>query len=486
MSQLSIDQLPDLCLRKIFGFLKLRDLARCRSVSHLFNYYANKIPARELVVHSWNGYNPSRWYLSERPIESGSEISQRAFDSLQTSQLQLLKQLKFLYVYSFRSADLEFLNSCERLEHFEIGRCSLRDTLIEWTFPNLRVLSMGVSDHLQLILKTPKLEVLRCRYLERIEFEHPETVKILECDECYDADTIVMAKLKNLEVFRFNVGYDALDHVPPAIWQHLKELNLRLDWTMLGIGTYRALCRSLTDLLSRPKNSEELKIYLNDVRLVRASQLEDFDFMRNQTFKFHLKNYKLLTAGRRFDDETYINYNYLVNNVEELSSDFFEKFPSIQTVEVTGPFDHDQLTWFLENTSDLRELILSSASVPDFLNNFLNNNLPNITDRLTELKVTEPLPVEQALDLAAKLFQRIASFDKFESKAPWNETIAIRRDPSAKDRFELWFHAIKNEAATVTSHRTKRKWTNLVELCEKRKANFDPPARSSKRIKREN
>ena len=189
-----------------------------------------------------------------------------------------------------------------------------------------------------------------------------------------------------------------------------------------------------------------------------------------------------------------------MNLVVELSSDFFEKFPSIRTVEVTGAADPDQLAWFLKSTRNLRRLILSSSLGQQFM-----NDLPNINDRLTDLRITGSHPnavtnfdfilqfrllrsfvtdlqVEGHLDLAGKLFEQFASFHKFESKEPWNESIAIERDRSIEDRFELSFHVTKYGLRMISSCRPKRKWNNLVELCKKRKATFGPATRSSKRI----
>ena len=166
--------------------------------------------------------------------------------------------------------------------------------------------------------------------------------------------------------------------------------------------------------------------------------------------------------------------------------------------------DPDQLTWFLQNTSKLLGLTVSSSLGHAFLENL--PNLANIRDRLTNLRITGSHPnavtnfdfmlqfrslcsfvtdlqVEGHLDLAAKLFRQIGSFHKFESKEPWNESIVIRRDRFKEDRFELSFWETKNGTTTINTCRTGRKWINLVGLCEKRKARYDPATRSSKRIK---
>ena len=75
-----LDQLPYLCLRKIFSFLKLRDLANCWAVNRLFKSYADQVQVDELVVEV-----PNRWpglFEPLRPfVDSESTITWKQFRS---------------------------------------------------------------------------------------------------------------------------------------------------------------------------------------------------------------------------------------------------------------------------------------------------------------------------------------------------------------------------------------------------------------------
>ena len=285
MSQLAIDQLPDLCLRKIFRYFGLRDLARCRSVNHLFKFYADQAEVRELVVGEYStNRHPNNWYLTDKPIESADRIRWKAFACLKTSQLR--QQLKFLRITWFEANDssLKLLNGLEQLIHLEIGTwSSFRKSTC--SLPNLKVLCVRELSMSSYLLKTPSLEVMQYRNIEKFEFKYPETIKKLECNY---TGAIVMAKFKNLEVFRCDVPASVSDPILPSVWEHLKELDFRLNWGRIERGSYETFRSSLTNFLRTRANSkgEELKIYFDDVLLLKASQLGDYDDLTNGNFLF--------------------------------------------------------------------------------------------------------------------------------------------------------------------------------------------------------
>lgn len=492
MNQLAIDQLPYLCLREIFSYFGLRDVARCRLVCRLFKFYADLVAVRELVVYTPCNDRKSHWYLTDRQIEYKDEINPQEFASLRKSH-QLRQQLNFLRIHVLEGAHFEYLNDFDQLIHLEIGywQGTVHSPLV-CTLPNLRVLNLGWINP-RLVLKTPRLEVLKSVCVEDLDFEYPETIKRLECDETRRKK---MAALKNLEVFSCVADGDAFYRVRHC-WMRLKELDLRFtDWSYFGKRKYEAFRRVFTSCLGTiTESGAELKINFEDVRLVEVGQLEDFNFMN--TYGFYMKNYKWITGDRRLRLRC-INYGDLMDLVQELSSDFFERFPSIRTVQVTRLVDPNQLAWFLKHTRNPPTLIVSSTLGEQFL-----SNLANINDRLMHLKIIEghpnaisnfdfllqfrslcsfvtDLPIERAFDLAENLFKQTVVFGRFEWKAPWNERIVIRRDPSAEDRFELTFL----EDKTIKSCLTKRKWISLPGHYEKRKARYGygPPTRSSNRI----
>ena len=108
MSQLAIDQLPDLCLRKIFSYFGLRDLTSSRAVCRLFKFYADQAKVHELVV-IWNDIDISQFfpisqlfpnYTKTRPSTCPDNIiSMKAFKSLKTSQFGPHQQVHSLDIY---------------------------------------------------------------------------------------------------------------------------------------------------------------------------------------------------------------------------------------------------------------------------------------------------------------------------------------------------------------------------------------------------
>lgn len=96
--------------------------------------------------------------------------------------------------------------------------------------------------------------------------------------------------------------------------------------------------------------------------------------------KFQLKCHKILRADCH-PEVTRVNYTDLISWHRELSGDFFELFPFIHIIEVTGKVDRDRFESFLKNVNELRELHLTNTS----LGQAWPENLPNICSQLTSL-----------------------------------------------------------------------------------------------------
>lgn len=258
--------------------------------------YADQAAPDELVL-GWPGYPKTNWYLTDRPIDYAMRISFKAFLTFNASQFRL-RQLKFLCIDLPKYFDSEFLNDFKQLVHLQISRDSLSEVggrnLL--ALPNLRVLSVVLNFR---SLKTPKLEVLYHRDVQRIELEHPESVKKMES---HSLDAFKIAKFKNLEVFRSNhyAGY-RLDRDLLSAWKHLKELDISLVIENFESAQYEPIRNSLVHMLAERAITKrnELNIYLNDVLLLDASQLLDYYSMKsNNTSDFYFKNYKLIRTRR--------------------------------------------------------------------------------------------------------------------------------------------------------------------------------------------
>ena len=122
MNSTRLDQLPYLCLKRIFAFLNLRDLAQCRAVNRQFKFYAEEEAVDELTVsdkRTWCSEWCKHWYQTGRPIDHGNSIRWRAFASANSSPFKLDQQLKFLNLdLSHENClDFEILNTFKQLVH---------------------------------------------------------------------------------------------------------------------------------------------------------------------------------------------------------------------------------------------------------------------------------------------------------------------------------------------------------------------------------
>ena len=482
--QLSIDQLPDLCLRHIFTRLGLQDLARCRAVCRLFKFYADRAGPVDLVVASFYDHLEKKWYQTDKPVDYNDSIELSKFASLKPSQFGLNQRLKFLCVFMRSSVDFDTdtLNGFEQLVHLEFdwsGLFQKPTKSFELRLRNLRTLSLGNLVYDRLVLKTPLLEVLQLETIATVQIEQPESIKKLCCQ--YE-NAAVLAKFKNVELFRCGWISEPLDSDLLSVWKNLKELDLDLE---LSIIDYNQLRSSLMQILNQRTalRREGLNIYLNNIRLIGAGQLENHDRMQNRE-KFQIKNYKFIREGFRFDLYLFeVNYNNLLNLVGgEISGEFFEKFPDIQIVVVSGVVDPDRFSWFLKNARDLTDLILA-----DFTNTSLNqeflDSLPSVAARLHQLEIRgasnslinfdfifqlkvlinfrTDRQLEQPLVLAAKAFRSIALFHLFEFGSRLYERVCIRKELSSDEmRFELVLNG-ETENDNMT-------WTELQALFEQK------------------
>lgn len=392
MSGLTIDQLPDLCLRRIFSFLSWCTLRRCRTVCSLFKFYADQTEVTKLYVIITY---PRRGNPGTRPIDTKNTLSFNKFSTLNPfqyklteSQIRLLQQVKFLHVTPpdrNRTMYTDVLNQFKQLVQLEIknthGEIHRFIGQRELSLPNLRVLNLTHQILDPPVLNTPKLEVLRNKEIQKLPIKYPETIKRLESNY---PGKLMMAKFKNVEVFSCELS-DALllSKDLSSVWKNLRELNI--DLRILNINPYfynlsrqdyERFGRSLREILNQRAilGREELKVYWRDVLLVDDSQLEDYDLMADAA-SYQIKYYYLLRVGYS-SNVTHINYNDLVGQRARSSSDFFKKFPSIQSVNVIGPVERDLLEWFLGKTSKLSKLNLTNtwwgqeflAKLPNLLN----------------------------------------------------------------------------------------------------------------------
>lgn len=513
-------QLPDLCMRKIFAFLDLRDLFKCRAVSRQFRFYAEEIVINQLVIadarRSCETKFCKTWYLTEKPIDLRNSISWMAFSSLRptppkpkflhfqltensvylsnsitrntfpsprSTQLKLDQRLKFLHIHLNypKNFNLNILNRFQQLVHLEVKVVvePLKTTL---DLPNLKVLA--VSSPIWFSLDAPQLEVLKIPDMGRMKLRCPRSVKQLRCFAGLDR----LEKLTSLEVL--SVVLPATCYPKDSLHKirsldldsnlKLRELNLYLSLTFYAENEHKDFKSSLSHLISERERlkREDLSIFLNDVLFLDVKQLGSYESVKSEnTFLF--KNYKMLR--RPCPEIKYLDFVEVLKTNVQLSSEFFDRFPKIKKVHYEVDNDlhsEDQLDafeWFLKNAREVRTLVLRNTGLA-------HHNLPHLNDQLEHLKVNDPsvsdfnfiLQLEQlkkfeaeqhfegALELAEKTFQQRKMFDTFGFQSDHGEPVQIVR--SAEQRYELWIwekHHGKLLCEFVFGQRNLR-WTELV------------------------
>lgn len=266
MEPVKFDQLPYLCLKKIFGFLGLRDLVTCRAVNRQFKYYVEQESVvDELVVFADPRFTIDKpRYLTDRPIERASLISWKALESVRLWLPKLEKQVKFLHLcestHSSFHFDSEFANRFQQLQYLQVDPCEIKTWTL--TLPNLKVFNVLDCLFGSYVLKTPKLEVLACSStcIESIEVEHPETIKKIE----YDASlghANGLKVFKNLQVLIFHdYSYSRrANELHLSNWKDLKELQLNTN-----SDDYEESQNTVVNLMRQITESKrELALYLN-------------------------------------------------------------------------------------------------------------------------------------------------------------------------------------------------------------------------------
>ena len=228
---------------------------------------------------------------------------------------------------------------------------------------------------------------------------------------------------------------------------------------------------------------DELKCYLDDVQLMDESQLKDYEWNYS---KFKFKYYRLL---RRSSNNVYkVNYSDLLGWVHELSNDFFDKFPSIGYVVVTGPVDQDHFEWFIKKLRLCYCLSLTNTSLDEaFMHNLssiLQCQLTNLTINETSASLRTDFnfilhferlylfatnqQFDGVFDLAAKAFEN-QSFCQLTFK-DGREHVQISRNHSSRGFYNLKaFKLTKILAREQTYCKRKVKWAKLIELWKRRK-----------------
>lgn len=302
-------------------------------------------------------------------------------------------------------------------------------------------------------------------------------------DSDTEFDLALLDSFKNLVHLEFKGGCFSSKSVNLT---NLKELSVHVSFIGEEPASYEAFRSLLINALNR---LPALKIYLNNVHIVDGSQLEDFDSMKDCR-RFVFKNFRRLEENFKDTQIRDIDYSKLVVLHQELSSDFFNKFPSIQTVEATGLVNPDQFERFLANVAELQVLKLINTS----LDQKFMNRLPIINNRVTELKIQQGLNSATNFDFTLQ-FNRLCCFETDQSFEAHSDlamkvfhltdfslisfqmggairVVVIERDKKDhrdEKRFVLLLLLQNGDCQEAIFDKTELKWNELLCLYEQKK-----------------
>ena len=506
MDAIQFDQLPDLCMRKILAFLSLRDLLKCRVVNRQLKAYADSTQVTELVV-DWERrygepyYVSFNWFGKVRQFDFEGAISLDASKFAKLSLFKLNQRLKFLNIHLRNNESIYMiLNNLEQLIHLEILSSINSSEKMTLALPNLNVFAIRGQD--SIILKTPKLEVLRCK-MSKIQLEYPETIKRLECPNCSRDDLGGLTKLSSLETIHIEFG-GRLDGIRLSDLADLKELHITCDM-MHYPSVYVELRRSLLRLMHERSAllRDELKMYMNDVLLVDSKQFPNYVRMQAEGLdEFKFTNYRLLLR-HSYPAITCVDFNGLTELDFEISEDFFVRFPRIQKLTAYGLVDQEQFEWFLQNATALNSLQLTQTR----LDQAFVDRLPKLCSRLARLELYEPsglitniqflLQFEQlevfetdrplhSFDLAAA-FRQLEKLERLLCPAG-DAFIRIQRSSPLEDNYSLCFFGETCDGKPIqrfaTFDQENLSWAQVAALYEQRKAGLNYAPVKKMRIKR--
>ena len=521
MDATKFDQLPDLCLRKVFAFLGLRDLVKCRAVNRQFKFYADRTKVTELVVGKRYPGQSGIWYQTGKPIDSKNSISPKAFASAKSSPFKLDQQLKYLCICAESSAAFKFLNELKQLIHLEVA--GYTGNPVSLILSNLKVLV--VDSQISFALKTPKLEVLQfssVSSVNKLRFEYPETIKWIECNSYNGGEDFRhLIKFRNLEVLEaFLEAGDALAGFRLSDLPALKELRLRFGAWNLYLDGDEEFKSSVLDILRQRSalQRDELVLSLNEVLMDDVKQLPIFEdlfdpsideedpddsALEAATNAFKFMNYRqLLRDSYRWI--TAVNFNLLMGLDFEISEDFFVRFPRIQELTATDLVVREQFEWFLQNAKALRVLKLFETR----LDQAFADHLPKLCSRLTDLKLYESSGLVFNFNFLLQ-FEQLKSFDtdlslhSFDLAAAFRQStklkslrfrtgnafMEIERSSAPKDRYSVrFFRAVRDDEETTKTFETFCQkgltWAQLAALYDSRRTGFIvAPEKRKMRIK---
>lgn len=285
-----MDNLPELLLEKILGYLDLRDRLKLRAVSRGWRDCIDNMKTRTLFYSELKrGHiNGKNWLVSHKfDINFIGSTQFEPFEPFLNNFVKsFLSNLRHLRIFSFTMKDSsslsQALNSLSELEELDLLKLTFETiAYFQLNLPSLKSIQLDELSGLgQLTLDGPKLQRIHIgRFSARLNVHPLEIVHVETVEEAviYDAHILDVKKLKNLKCLYLycrcclGIGSRFLQNLP-----QLEEIHLHRDNFSIEIFTQK-----------QAQKRDKLKIYhcgflLNDLAEMNQFQTAILTLIRRR------------------------------------------------------------------------------------------------------------------------------------------------------------------------------------------------------------
>lgn len=385
--------LPVELVTTIFKSLPIKQILICKKVCKQWRAVIEQyVKLDKLVIVSLEErvIENRRYFNTNQPVDCLHLISRVNFKLINAqSTKSIFTNLKQLYI-SNKNICLEFLNNFQNLQHLEINLnyLSAKDKSNDLNLPKLRILSLCyVKLPSRLIISTPKLEKLRFYASYRsaeLKFNHPESVKLVECSVFKD----YLKSFVNLEYLYCDQLKDAGDFL--AGFSKLKQIQFN----------YKEDQQKQIEFISNP-----------DQRLFDDSEFD-----------------KLIKQKRQLKRNDLIVYYAGI--------DFGDELPAREQIYELTPFDQigralnnvNIIRFYSDNQQNLADVLpfIKTVDYNDFEDYFGKINFDHLCKKLVGL---EKVKISKKVNDVAQLIEFLKVCDRFH-------VLSINADSLSQDFFD--------------------------------------------------
>lgn len=385
-----LDHLPIEIRLHILKKLPSSSIIRCREVcKKLKQLVDNYIRIKsDLIISFAQRPYEEKWFDSNETLDLNFLVESKNLNFLQNDSVKLIfGKIKRLYIFDFpeqhTNFDLQILNHYQELEHLELWYLKLKMNS-KLSLPNLKSFCIKETTNSRIIINSriSKFETIFKANL--FDYTYPESLKmivtykykpilktflnleILYCQTINSLDDDFLIRLPYLNRIQF---YD-LDTVYYELRRKKRQMNRRnLEIYFMGINFEKRIDNF---------NSNGLLNY--DLNFNRY-------YLNNKNIDMYINNYEYLDDKVWFINS--IDYDTIqthFKSFKELPSNFFHKFPSINSISANSEIlDEESFYLFLKNCKPISKLKLENTG----LNNL--EKLSLICNSLIELTISESL-----------------------------------------------------------------------------------------------